>query len=219
MAETAGAPAQDNTSGGEPTDKEGKSSPTEAQVREGTLVTDEEEADESETGDKEGDSEGDEGDKGSKEEGAPETYADFTMPEGMETDEGVLGKFTGVAKELNLTQEQAQKLIDISAENAKALMDKQREVWRETREKWVASIKTDKEFGGSKYAETLAYAKRTIREFGTTELKTFLTDTGYGDNPDLIKFLAKAGKALSDDRLVEGKAPSLTKSPAEKMYN
>ena len=47
--------------------------------------------------------------------GAPESYADFTMPEGIKIDLAAMEKFTPMAKELNLTQDQAQKLVDIQA--------------------------------------------------------------------------------------------------------
>lgn len=44
--------------------------------------------------------------------GAPEKYA-FTAPEGQELDTSALAQFEPVARELNLTQEQAQKLVDV----------------------------------------------------------------------------------------------------------
>lgn len=46
-----------------------------------------------------------------KPQGAPERY-EFTAPEGSELDAAVTDAFAGVAKELNLTQEAAQKVVD-----------------------------------------------------------------------------------------------------------
>ena len=43
--------------------------------------------------------------------GAPESYA-FNAPEGATLDEAVTGAFGEVAKELNLTQDGAQKVLD-----------------------------------------------------------------------------------------------------------
>lgn len=64
----------------------------------------------------EGQTEGEEGaekEEGEGEkQGAPEKYEDFKMPEGTELDAEVGAAFQGVAKELNLSQEQAQGFLD-----------------------------------------------------------------------------------------------------------
>src|SRR5262245_53574028 len=45
--------------------------------------------------------------------GAPEAYSEFTFGDGFELDSAVLTDFQTLAKELNLNQEGAQKLIDL----------------------------------------------------------------------------------------------------------
>ena len=64
----------------------------------------------------EGQAEGEEGaekEEGEGEkQGAPEKYEDFKMPEGTELDAEVSTAFQGVAKELNLSQDQAQGFLD-----------------------------------------------------------------------------------------------------------
>ncbi len=78
--------------------------------------------------------------------GAPEKYA-FTAPEGQELDTSALAQFEPVARELNLTQEQAQKLVDVYP-------------------KVLAGVQQQQ-----------GAAQRAIDTFGTKELKEYLDGT------------------------------------------
>lgn len=169
--------------------------------------------------------EGDEGapkedtDKVKPEDGAPEAYADFTFPEGAEPDKATVEKFTALAKELNIPQEKAQELMNLAINNLAEATKKQGEAWAEIRENWVKEIKEDKEFGGEKFEGTLEQAKRTLRNYGSDELEKFISDTGYGDNPHLIRMLAKIDKALGEDKIVQGKeAWAPKREPHEILY-
>jgi len=133
----------------------------------------------------------------------PEKY-DLKAPDGITLDPVLTEEFSGVAKELGLTNEQAQKLTDIGLKvqsNANAAMMKQ---WGEVRKAWVAEAKADPEIGGAKHAESLEYAFRAINKFGDQGLKQIL-DSGYGDNPSLIKFMSRVGRAIGEDQSVGNK--------------
>ncbi|HET9131900.1 MAG TPA: hypothetical protein VFO86_13180, partial [Terriglobia bacterium] len=65
----------------------------------------------------EGDKKPDDKENPTKIEGAPEKYADFTLPEGFKFDDKTLEAATAVFKDLNLSQEGAQKLVDLYAAN------------------------------------------------------------------------------------------------------
>lgn len=133
-----------------------------------------------------------------KPEGAPEKY-EFTAPEGREFDKTVLEKFSEVAKELNLSQENAQKVID---RLAPAMIEKQERARQEALNQWVEGAKADKEFGGDKLNENLVVAKQALEKFGTPELKTLLNESGLGNHPELIRLMYRAGKAISEDTFV-----------------
>ena len=137
-------------------------------------------------------------------EGAPEKYEDFTLPEGVEVSEELMGEFTTLAKEMNLPQESAQKLIEMVPKYEEALRAKDAEAWKTTRETWVKDIKEDSEFGGEKFDETVERANRIVKKYGSDELSTFLVDSGFGDNADLVKLLAKVDIALGEDVVVDG---------------
>lgn len=152
------------------------------------------------------------------EEGAPESYADFTYPEGTEPDKVMIEKFVTLAKELNIPQEKAQALVDLSIASAADNAKKQSDEWMSVRENWTKEIKEDKEFGGQNFDNTLEHAKRTLRNYGSDVLQKFIEDTGYGDNPDFIRMLAKIDKAMGEDKIVEGKEWTPNKAPHEILY-
>jgi truncated hemoglobin YjbI len=151
-----------------------------------------------------------------KPEGAPEKY-DFKAPEGKEYDPAVLESFSAAAKEANLTQDAAQKLLE---KVAPSLATRQQEQVDAIRNGWLESTKADKEFGGEKLQENLGVARKALESFGSPELRKLLDDTGMGNNPEVIRFMYRAGKAISEDGFVSG-APSSknTPDPTSILYN
>lgn len=137
-----------------------------------------------------------------KPQGAPEEYADFQLPEGVQLDAELTSDLKAVAKELNLTQEQAQKLADLAASKTQGIGARQMEAIKAAQEQWTADAKADKEFGGEALAENLSVAKKALDQFGTPELRTLLNDSGLGNHPEIIRAFYRAGKAISEDRFV-----------------
>lgn len=155
-----------------------------------------------------------EGDQ-AKPQGAPEKY-EFKAPEGREFDPNVLEQYSKVAKELNMSNESAQKMLDTIAP---ALAQKQQDAIAAARAEWETSAKADKEFGGEKLGENLATAKKALETFGTPELRTLLNDSGLGNHPEIIRAFYRAGKAISEDSFVSGSAdPKVETSIAQKLY-
>ena len=150
-----------------------------------------------------------------KPEGAPEAY-EFKTPEGVTFDESVIGSFSEVAKELNLPQDKAQLVLD---KMAPVLAERQVAQFEAVKAQWAEASKTDKEFGGDKLSESLATAKKALDTFGTPELRTLLDESGFGNNPEVIRFMARAGKAISEDRFVGGRASPAQNSGAQSLYS
>lgn len=174
--------------------------------------------------------EGDKGDAaGDKPAGAPEKY-EFKAPEGSQLDETVVAEFSTVAKELGLSQDAAQKVIDklaptIAKQNAQALT----QAIESATTAWAEATRADKEIGGEKFEENLAVAKKALDRFGSPELRKLLGKfdpkdnpggTGLGNNPEVIRFFMKAGKAISEDKFVPGgTAPSKgERNAAKSLY-
>ncbi|MFN3543729.1 MAG: hypothetical protein ACK4UX_02645 [Thiobacillus sp.] len=149
-----------------------------------------------------------------KPEGAPESY-EFKAPEGTQFDDAVIGAFSEVAKELNLPQDQAQKVLD---KMAPVIAARQAEQFQAARTEWAEAAKTDKEFGGDKLAENLGTAKKALDALATPELRTLLEESGLGNHPEVIRVFYRAGKAISEDRFVGGQAGKTNQGDARRLY-
>jgi hypothetical protein len=150
---------------------------------------------------------------------APEKY-ELKAPDGVTLDAEVLGEFEGLARDLNLSQEKAQKVTDLGARLAQKWATNQAEAIQTAAAEWATSSSTDKEFGGDKLTENLAISKKALDAFGTPELKTLLNDSRLGNHPEVIRFMYRAGKAISEDRMVTGGAGPVTAatSTAKALY-
>ncbi len=159
--------------------------------------------------------EGDQGNTGDKS-GAPEQY-EFKAPEGMSFDDAVIGAFSEVAKELNLPQDAAQKVLD---KMVPVMAARQAEQLQVARGEWANLSKADKEFGGDKLEENLALVKKARDQFASPELRAMLDETGLGNHPEVVRFFYRAGKAISGDSFVGGRAPNAGgKSLADRLYS
>ena len=149
-----------------------------------------------------------------KPQGAPESYT-FTAPDGLALDSGVTDAFAGVAKELGLSQDAAQKLV---ATMAPVMAQRQAEGLQAQRTEWREQAVADKDFGGDKLADNLAAARRARDAFASPELTQLLEQTGLGDHPEVIRLFVKTGKAMSEDGFVTGRAGGATRD-ARTIYS
>lgn len=131
---------------------------------------------------------------------APEKY-EFKAPEGQEFDGETITAYSEVARELNLSQDAAQKLLDVMGPKMAARQQAQIQAVQAA---WVEASKADKEFGGEKLSENLAVAKKALDAFGDADIRTLLNESGLGNHPAVVRFFFRAGKALSEDRIVTG---------------
>lgn len=154
-------------------------------------------------------------DEAAKPQGAPESYADFTLPEGVELDAAALDEIKAVAKELNLPQEQAQKLVDLRAKDQKAGAER----FENARKEWADQTMADPEIGGDKWNESKAAASRALQAFGSKELTELLNSSGLGNHPVVVKTFVRIGKAVSEDgKVVTGGTATGPTDPAKTFY-
>lgn len=140
--------------------------------------------------------------KDAKPEGAPEKY-EFQLPEGMQLDQEALAEFDPIARELNLTNDQAQKLASLYANRMAKTVQQQQDGWNQTLAKWVSDMKSDKEIGGDAFTPSVKHAQNAINKFGTPELKSALDSYGMGNHPELVRVFARIGKAMAEDTHVQ----------------
>jgi hypothetical protein len=146
----------------------------------------------------------------------PEKY-DIKVPDGITLDEKLVSEFTNVAKELKLTNEQAQKLVDLQTKGALDHAQKITSDYNSTVESWK---KETLEKLGPKHGEEIGYANKFLDKFANSETRQLLIDTGLANNYNIMNTLIKAGKAIAEDRLTDGhgSANGSKKSAAEILY-
>ena len=151
-------------------------------------------------------------------EGAPENY-EFNAKVAdapQELDPEVLTAFGDVAKELNLSQEAAQKVLD---KVAPVIQARQAEQVEKARIDWAEESKSDQEFGGETFETNLETAKTALNAFGTDPFKQLLSESGLGNHPEVIRFMYRAGKAISEDSYVGNSLGANAKSGVPKDFN
>lgn len=148
-----------------------------------------------------------EGEKKEEPKGAPEQYEDFSAPEGLTYDEQIIGSFKDVAKELNLSQKQAQLLLD---KCAPVIAQRQVDQIKAVSEQWVERTKTDKEIGGENWTRAASDIARVRDKFGVNpdgkmdpDIQEFM-QTPIGNHPGLLKLLARVGRAFGEADFPKG---------------
>tara|TARA_R100001530_G_scaffold5107_1_gene6483 strand:+ start:285 stop:908 length:624 start_codon:yes stop_codon:yes gene_type:complete len=145
---------------------------------------------------------------------APEEYSVFDLPEDFSFNEETLSDYHTFAKENNLTQEQAQRGVDMVAKMKEAEMAQ----WVEQQKSWVNDAKSDAEYGGEKFDENISIAVKARDSFGTPEFNEMLDSSGLGNHPEMIRFLNRVGKAISEDSVVVGGANTTEKTREAVLY-
>jgi hypothetical protein len=144
---------------------------------------------------------------------APDKY-EFKAPQGITFDADTLGAFSEVAKELGLSQDAAQKVLDkmgpkLAAQSSTELNATMQKVTTE----WTTAVKSDQEYGGEKLTENLAVAKRAVERYASPQLRALLNPydpqknpkgMGLGNHPEVVRLFFKVGKAISEDGVVQG---------------
>ena len=147
---------------------------------------------------------------------APEAY-EFKAPDGVELNPALLGEFEGLARELNMPQDEAQAIVERMTPKIQARMQAQQiEIMAQARADWLQQIEADAEIGGAAKQAAQASAAKALHQFGTPELRALLKDSGLEVHREVVRFFSRVGKAISEDSFVSGRPP--TKSTAQALY-
>ena len=146
--------------------------------------------------------------------GAPEKY-EFKSPGDKNFDNEVMTSFSDIAKELNLTQDSAQKILD---KVGSKMQERHAAGLAALSQEWAQASTADKEFGGDGLQQNLAIAKKALDTLGTPELRSLLHQSPLGNHPELIRFFYRAGKAISEDQQVVTGGTSGSNKPAVRDF-
>lgn len=143
--------------------------------------------------------------------------ADLEVPEGFTVDPAVLDEFADKIRDMGLSQAQAQELVDLQVRTGQAQLAEHARI----REAWVSELKVDPEYGGAAFERTVRDARTVMRRFDADgQVLDVLVNSGFGDNPAIIKMLARIKRSMSEDQFVSerggGRLPE--KSLAERLW-
>lgn len=142
-----------------------------------------------------------------KEEPAPGAAAvlkkeDFKLPEGSLLDPKAVEEIVSLANAKKLSKEAAQEILDRESKVVSLHVEGEKVKAQQLQEKWYADAKADKEIGGEAFDQNVELGFRVVKRFGTPELEALLKNTGAHENPEVLRFIIRMGKAMAPDQLV-----------------
>lgn len=143
----------------------------------------------------------------------PEPF-ELTAPDGYPINEAGLKGLNDLCKSANLTKEQGEAVLQHMAGNYSAFQEQQQAQGKA----WIEEFKADKDFGGDKFDASVAEAQKALATFdeGGTVSK-MLQETGYGNNPAVLRIFARVGRALGEDKL-PGMSGGAEDKPLEERF-
>lgn len=167
----------------------------------------------------------------------PPAYEAFKLPDGLTADADRLGQFTTLLGELETTgkvdhaamQGFGQKLVDFHvAEVQRTVNDihkAQQLAFEKRKTEWKDEFNRDPVWGGNRAQTTVDSALKFIRTHGGTEseqaeFRKLMEWSGLGNHPVMIRFLSRAGQAMSEPRPLVATTPVQAQpaSRVERMY-
>lgn len=145
----------------------------------------------------------------------PDVYQ-FTVPDGVTLDAKLIEEATPIFKELGLTTEQAQKLVNIQIARDQAMAKAGTDAYNTMRADWTTQLKADPDIG-TKLDTVKATINRGYDAMIASDpkdaalvkdFKAAMDLTGAGDHPAVIKLLNKVMDRFTEGSHVTGNGPS-----------
>ena len=155
----------------------------------------------------------------------PENYT-LTPTANSPLDTADVAAVSAYAKAQGMTQEQAAALLkhqETVGTTLRTRYDAAQESERESeRSGWIETLKTDKTLGGEHLPETLKRVTLAMDKFtpgADHPYRKMLNETGYGDHPEYIRFVAAIGASLTEDVPPQGGDPlGVAKTLDERLF-
>ena len=133
-------------------------------------------------------------------------------------DKDLLGEADPLFREANLTQEIAQKFVDLQTRAAQKWADGQVQEHQALVAFWSEEAKKDPEFGGQTFDLNIATAIKALNQFGTPAFRELLDITGLCNHPEMVRFCFKIGKTIAEPGLVDGERPGIVQDTAKILF-
>ena len=120
------------------------------------------------------------------------------MPEGFNYSEDLAKAFTAEAHKLGMTTKQANGIFNWYNNNQIDAFTGMRKEGEENKQN--AELALRKEFGQA-YDDKIANAKTLLRKFADDDIFKHIEESGIGNDPNVIKLMARIAQEFSEDRL------------------
>jgi len=149
----------------------------------------------------------------------PDTY-EIKLEEGMVLDQGTLDMFSPIFKELGLTNDGAQKLVNAYVPMISSLEERIKQQSLNDFKEIVAGWKTEtlKQLGPDS-DQKMAVCARAINQFGDDNFRAALDQTGLGNHPEFVKFMIKVGETIKEDTFIDPKLPTMPGQTDQEKLN
>lgn len=139
----------------------------------------------------------------------PEKY-ELTPPDGLTLDDETMAEADPVFRELGLSNEAAQKLIPVAAKFGERIAAQASDAANQAilsevvaqRKAWATEARSDAEIGGANWDQTVEHSAKALDALGYPKgsaFRSFLTDSGLGNHPEMIRAMSRIGKMVSED--------------------
>jgi hypothetical protein len=130
---------------------------------------------------------------------APETADAYQLaiPDGIKVDDSFVAEAKAWAHKAGMSQGQFEAF-------AQPYMEAQRQYEQQVQQAEQAAIDGLRKEWGPKFDENLTLTKATIKRFGGEDLAQFVETSRMGNNAAFVKAWFQVGKAISEDKLIEG---------------
>ena len=123
------------------------------------------------------------------------------LPEGLPYSDETVGAYKSAAHAAGLTSVQAKGLFDWYMNGTVTAHKAEMEKRATARTEAETALKTEY---GSEYDANLVLMKRAVDKFGDEGFKQYMDDSGFGNDPRMIKLFVNIAKAMSEDTLILG---------------
>ncbi len=136
------------------------------------------------------------------------TY-DLKLPEQSVLQQADVDEILAYAKDKKLTNDVASMLLGQRETAAVAANVRAQAAYTAKVAQWEADVKADTDLGGANYDTTLAQVKLVMDKIAPAGsklegFKTLVNETGLGNHPEFVRFVAAIGKLMGEDKGLGG---------------
>lgn len=134
------------------------------------------------------------------------------LPEPLLPDEQVMEGFKKTAYEVGLSETQAAKLSEWYFQQQAGKFGEFQEMAQQKQQAAIGELRNE---WGQAFEEKARVAQRAAHVLGGDEFKSYLEQSGLGNDPKLVKVFAKVGEMMVEDNKLEGVGTGNALTPAQ----